>query len=267
MSRRLVTLDESKKIQLEILDEIDSFCSSAGLRYSLAYGSLLGAVRHHGYIPWDDDIDIFMPRPDYEMFLKSFRSEKNIVLDLNTSNECIENFAKVCRKHTFMRDLELGRELWGINVDIFPIDGIPGEDSKKYYDRMAELYSWAPRLCPFYKVVGSGKAKWFLKYIIKRLRFPHKGNCADIKREIRNKLLAQPFSSSPLAGAYFVYGFREFMPREWFEEYTTLEFEGKKYSVISNYDGYLKSVFGNYMELPPVEQRVTHHLYDSFIDE
>ena len=70
-----ITIEESKKIQLMILDSIDLFCKSNNLRYSLAYGTLIGAVRHHGFIPWDDDIDIMMPRPDYDKFLKLFKQE------------------------------------------------------------------------------------------------------------------------------------------------------------------------------------------------
>ena len=265
--RRLLTLDECKSIQIEILDEIDSFCRKEGLRYSLAYGSLIGAVRHKGFIPWDDDIDILMPRPDYDRFLTTFTSERNEVLDLSGVNECVEIFAKVSRKGTFMRDMELGRELWGVNVDIFPIDGAPETDLEGYYSVLENLYSWAPKLCPFYKVVGFGKTKWVFKYLAKRMRYPHLGNCTDVKQEVRRRLTGADFGSSPMAGAFFVYGLRDMMPRKWFESYTTLSFEGKEYSVISNYDGYLRSLFGDYMQLPPVEQRVTHHLYDSFIEE
>ena len=265
--RRLLTLEECKSIQIEILDEIHSFCSSNGLRYSLAYGTLLGAVRHHGYIPWDDDIDIIMPRPDYELFIRNFSSDRNVVIDLDHTNSCIEGFVKVSRKGTVMKDLELGRELWGVNVDIFCADGASKEDLEERYENIVHLYSRLPRLCPFYKVVSSKKLFWFIKYIVKRIIYPYMCSCSGLKLAIRKKLEEQPFASSPLAGCYCGYGISEFVPREWFEEYTTLEFEGKPYSVLTHYDEYLRATFGDYMQLPPVEKRVTHHLYDSFIDE
>ena len=93
-----------KAIQLELLQEIDAFCQAAGIHYSLAYGTLIGAVRHQGFIPWDDDIDLIMPRPDFDRFLQTFHSEKDEVIDLSRSNVCVETFAKVCRKNTIMTD-------------------------------------------------------------------------------------------------------------------------------------------------------------------
>ena len=268
MAERALNQQEIKQIQLELLDVVDAFCKAQDLRYSLAYGTLLGAVRHNGYIPWDDDIDLLMPRPDYDRFIETFRYENNEVLDLSKSNVCVETFAKVCRKGTMMVDLKLGRKLWGVNVDIFPIDGAPKEGLEEHYTKMCSKREWIFRLCPFYKVVGKDKALWFIKYCIKRLRFPHIGNCAGIKASINDDLRAQSFQDSPLAGAYFGDDeIREFMPREWFETYTELEFEGKRFPVIDHYDDYLRRLFGDYMQLPPEEKRITHHLYDAFITQ
>lgn len=265
MACKLAT-EESKAIQLQILDEIDVFCKAEGLRYSLAYGTLIGAVRHKGYIPWDDDIDLLMPRPDYDCFLESFRSEVNEVMDLSKSNVCVETFAKVCRKGTLMVDKELGRALWGVNVDIFPIDGAPEEGLQEHYDKMCRRREWIFRLCPFYKVVGRDKLKWFVKYCMKRLRYPYAGNCASVKAGLEADMRACSFDEAPLAGAWFGDDeMREFMPREWFETYAELEFEGKKYPVIAHYDDYLRRLFGDYMQLPPEEQRVSKHMYDTFI--
>lgn len=255
-----------KAIQLELLQEIDAFCQAAGIHYSLAYGTLIGAVRHQGFIPWDDDIDLIMPRPDFDRFLQTFHSEKDEVIDLSRSNVCVETFAKVCRKNTIMTDLEFGRTLWGVNVDIFPIDGAPSPGLQDHYAAMCRKREWISRLCPFYKVVGKNKLRWFVKYCLKRLRYLHRGNCADIKAEINDDLRACRFEEAPLAGAYFGDDeIREFMPREWFESYTELEFEGKRYPVIAHYDDYLRRLFGDYMQLPPEEQRVTRHHYEVYL--
>ena len=257
-----------KKIQLSILDEIDAFCKAQGLRYSLAYGTLIGAVRHQGYIPWDDDIDLIMPRPDYDRFLREFRSEENEVLDLSKSDVCVETFAKVCRKGTVMIDRKLGRALWGINVDIFPIDGAPEEGLTEHYETMCRKREWIARLCPFYKAVGKDKLRWFAKYCLKRLRYPSLKSCAGVKQAINEDLRSCRFGETPLAGAYFGDdAIREFMPAEWFLEYTELPFEGKPYPVLAHYDDYLRRIFSDYMQLPPEEQRVSRHDYDSFLKE
>ena len=263
-----LSTEECKSIQVAILDEIDAFCRKNGLRYSLAYGTLIGAVRHKGFIPWDDDIDLFMPRPDYDRFLREFKSPDNAVLDLSGNGACVETFVKVCRKNTVMVDRELGRSLWGVNVDIFPIDGAPEEGLEERFNQMEKKREWIFRLCPFYKVVGKGKAKWFLKYCLKRLCYPSLSGCVEVKRAIENELRAVSFGETPLAGAYFGDdGIREFMPTEWFQEYTTLEFEGKPYSVLTHRHDYLTRLFGDYMQLPPEEQQVTRHNYDSYLLE
>lgn len=258
---------EIKQIQLAILDEIDAFCREHGLRYSLAYGTLIGAVRHKGYIPWDDDIDLVMPRPDYDRFIAEFRSEQNEVLDLSQSNLCVETFVKICRKGTRMVDRKLGRSLWGVNVDVFPIDGAPEDGLQEHYEEMCRKREWIFRLCPFYRTVSTNKFRWFVKYGLKRLRYPSLKTCAGVKQAINADLRAVRFGETALAGAYFGDdAIREFMPTAWFTEYTTMEFEGKSYPVLARYDDYLRRLFGDYMQLPPQEQRVSRHDYDSFMD-
>ena len=95
---RILSLDELKRIQLAILDDVHDFCTNHKIQYFLGGGTLLGAVRHKGYIPWDDDIDLMMPRRDYEKFVASYTSEDNYLLDLRKEPCVIEIALKVCRK-------------------------------------------------------------------------------------------------------------------------------------------------------------------------
>ena len=121
---QLIGINELRRIQLEVLDAVDAFCQESGIRYSLCGGTMLGAVRHKGYIPWDDDIDLMMLRTDYDRFLHSFKAVGFHLLDLSTMDTCTEQFCKVCKDGTRMVDVRFGRSLWGVNIDIFPIDYI-----------------------------------------------------------------------------------------------------------------------------------------------
>ena len=98
-----MTLQEVQAINLEMMEEIHLFCVRNNIRYSLAYGSLIGAVRHEGFIPWDDDIDIMMPRPDFEVFSRSFQSQKGFILSSVYSNETYVNYTRVYDNRTIVR--------------------------------------------------------------------------------------------------------------------------------------------------------------------
>ena len=126
---------ECKEIMLSILDEIDLFCKENNLTYFLIGGSLLGAIRHKGFIPWDDDIDIGLPRKDYEKLIKKFSSFSGyiIVEDYRSRDHYIWANAKAIDKRTILTEVKDKKVVSGVFVDIFPFDGIPGnhEDAVK----------------------------------------------------------------------------------------------------------------------------------------
>ena len=129
MEKRLIPSTEIHTYLLDILKAIDAFCTQNGIRYSMAYGTLIGAARHKGFIPWDDDIDLLMPRPDFERFISTFGKEEDAryrcIYRVNTPQEYYKHiFAKV---HDSWTELKQDKYRFGLYVDIFPVDGKPDD--------------------------------------------------------------------------------------------------------------------------------------------
>lgn len=258
--KKEITMEELRAIQLDILDKIHAFCTEHGIRYSLGGGTLLGAVRHKGYIPWDDDIDIMLPRPDYERFLKEFDG-KYAELNLQhygNDNTCCIPFAKVYDNRTVLIE-KLQKS--GIYNDVFPIDGLPEESKIKdylyiYNNQLHKIYF----MTPFYIITGSLKDR--IKYYVKKLIYPTRDKYIT---GFYNFLKSYSFENSVNAGAICgIYAEKELMPRETFESYITVEFEGRQYMAIKDYDAYLTKHYGDYMQLPSKEKQVSHHVFTAY---
>ena len=252
-----IGIEELKKIQKDILDEVVAFCEENNIRYFLAYGTLLGAIRHNGYIPWDDDIDIHMPRSDYERFIELYtrkqHSEYKIVTHkLDRRYEV--PFAKIFRKDTLVNEFFYKQSVFGVYVDIFPLDGIKSK--------------WQATVC------GQCIRCMYIKTMI----FCNRQTFARKARLFATKLILLPFSSHfilksmrRIARKYNydecdkVCSFgsrtaiREILPRDVFDDYVTVTFEGSDYRAPKGYDRYLTQKYGNYMQLPPEDKRVSSH--------
>ncbi|MDR0301571.1 MAG: LicD family protein [Treponema sp.] len=264
------TLIKLRGVMLEILDEFVRICEENNLTYFLSDGTLLGAVRHKGFIPWDDDIDVAMPRKDYEKFLDIVSSDtKSNYYAL--SHRCPVNtyyhyraFTRFCKKGTIFaqENKKSPEEYSGIFIDIWPFDNCILSLTRLH--KKFTLFAWRIYRLKTQKEIPSKKYKLFLIKIINRL-LPLK------LFEIILKISYTIFNNFRTKNIVFFYGFTDITKN--CQKYDTIfplakiVFEGKQYFAPGDYNTYLTRVYGNYMELPPVEQRLTHGIkFISFDD-
>lgn len=254
-------LDEIWRVELEILDEIDRVCAENDLRYSLAYGTLLGAARHKGFIPWDDDIDIMMPREDYERLRLLWDKEAKagfILEDETMYDDYVNNFAKVRKDHTTFLQFESERSCshhTGLFVDVFSGDRVAPSRIR----RMIQYAEFA--LCLLYNRGYSSGAKGargmaeriLLKVVPKRYHRRLSNAFGRASRRWNGNTKAKivfPNDQTSL---------KRYYPADLFDDLIRVPFQGKEYLVFKNYDEILKLRYGNYMQLPPEEERVWRH--------
>lgn len=257
-----LSLKDLQQTALDILKDVHAFCVKNNLRYSLAYGTLLGAVRHKGFIPWDDDIDIYMPRPDYEKFFSIYKSENCVAVHESQSYIA---FGRVCdNKKTIVKTTlpwEKSNQL-GVWVDVFPIDGI--DDVKAHFsqtiqsiDELLTKQLAARRSMPglFYQKSPVKIFKQFCrkaKYLFLNVQKVNQ-NIADFRSRI-------PYETANHCSQLVCNGNKdkEFFEKTIFENYTELDFEGEKLMAVKDWDTVLRMNFSDYMQLPPEEERVQH---------
>lgn len=256
-----LTLAEIKKVELCIIDYIDKVCRENNLRYFLCGGSLLGAIRHKGFIPWDDDIDIAMPRPDYEKFCALARDEKKYLALTPAVKGYYYNFTKVIDSETKL--VELGcrpiRDL-GIFIDVFPLEGMPSDkvEQEKHFKKLHRTR----QAINSYAFVPPKLRKNIFAYVKRLYRVLKNKKRNLFKLQEKYVKLAKKYDYESSDDVYMsggAYGKVEMFPKDYVSEYIDVEFEGRKFKGLKNYDKYLTKLYGNYMKLPPKEKQITHH--------
>lgn len=264
---KIMTLEETKQVELEILTNVADFCDKHEIQYFLAYGTLIGAVRHKGFIPWDDDIDIWMPRADYNRFLKIYNKENS-----DSQYKVISPYDKISR-HSFVKvidtrtakiesGIDYSNGYLGVDVDVFPLDGQPDDDGdfKKFYNKKYLYYKLHNN-----SISAMNFGSW--KYRIYKLAFfgtkPFKNvflrKCDNIARKYT-------YENSKLIGAVStIYNSKKNRyKKDWFNDSITVDFENKKFKIPVGYDEILTQMYGDYMQLPPIEKQVTHHSNNTY---
>lgn len=258
------TLRKVQLIQLEMLQEVDRICKKCEIHYNIIAGTLLGAVRHDGYIPWDDDADVAMLREEYEKFRRACKTELDrsrfYFQDHRNTKGYRWGYGKLRRKHTlFLREFQEHMPYkQGIFIDIFPLDGVPDN----YILRsMKNFECFCVRKILWSRVGKIAEKNFWKRQGFKLLdRIPEQAVFCYYHRMIHNasrkntrmvRILMFPTPNSE-------YGYY----RSWYENSMDIVFEGIIFQGIKDYDSYLSFKFGDYRELPPVEKRKVHPVSD-----
>lgn len=266
-----VQLEKLKKCELELLRAFLHVCDKLSLRYYLLGGTLLGAVRHQGFIPWDDDIDVGMPREDYEIFLREAQlllPECYFVQSLSSEPEYHQNFAKIRDSRTTFVEYPVRKRRinHGVFIDVFPLDVYPeGEKERAAMDRFQQIFKFRVRAAvEVPEVSRHGMVEELALKVLSGLAvlcYPNYRKALEHREAVQSRNT----QGSMWANYCGAWGKKEIMPAEWYGRGTPMQFEGLTVMGPECYDKWLTQVYGDYMQLPPVEKRVGHH-YAEAID-
>ncbi len=253
VGKKKMELQDIQHCSREMLKVLDKFCRENGLRYWASGGTMLGAVRHKGFIPWDDDVDIHMPMQDYMKLLNEFPKNNRYYFKgfgPNGGGEFHDTFARLIDDDTILdHNMKIVRELSGIGVDIFPLIGVPDDpvERKMFFRKYQELEKSI--LQDFYDSDGDLE-------VFKR-RFPEQE--AFLKKI--------DFDDANYVGVIgTAYGENDYTSKHVYDETIRVKFDDAEVNVPKGYDEYLSALYGtDWMELPPMSKRVTVHTINAYI--
>lgn len=267
-----LTLEQHQQILYEILYMVDDFCKAHDIPYFLVGGSLLGAVRHQGIIPWDDDVDIAMTRENYDRFIEEFRADPTIgygIFDFEHDKHCYFPFVKVfkCGTYNVEEGIPCKNQSCKISIDLFVYDGCYDdlEQSQEYMLSLRQkIRKYYGALCTKFNSRNYSVFNAKVYYLIKTLPFvviPHYLHRKQFLGKLYRKLQARSVHENKYSAciAWGVYGKGEVQPSESFLNLTTMQFGERQLPVPSGWHEYLKGIYGtDYMTPLPIEKRHRH---------
>ena len=268
MEKKQLSLEELRQYQIGILDAVASFCDQNGIHYFLSGGTLLGAVRHRGYIPWDDDIDICMMREDYERFIRVFNdsNDRYKVYSIENNPKFMREYGKVLDTRTILYEPDENGKKLCVNIDLFVNDPAPSDDKlvNEMYDRRDRLrhQKILREQAKYQKVTGFHSLWYYICGVFRRM-IPERYYVTQLVKNATRCIDSQSVFIGDFCGYYHGQP-RVKVRRELFDESTLLVFEGKEYRAPAGYDAWLSALYGDYMTLPPEEQRVSHHSFVAY---
>lgn len=264
-----LNLKEIQEISYDILKEFKDFCDTNGLRYYLAYGTLIGAIRHNGFIPWDDDIDVFMPRPDYEKLLQLYTDNANYQLySPRKQKDYYCCYMKLVDANTYhlMPDGSVCQR--GVDIDIFALDGQPEDFSiaKSNFEKIFKKYESICLRMIRYRYYANDGIKDLFKSTLARVLISS-GVIAKLSAFFDKQYSYYDYdratyiapSNANMSELFAVWN------KNLFESCIQVKFEKEMFSVPVGYDEILSSYYGNYMELPLESKRVSTHVEQYFV--
>ena len=269
MEGRKLSIEETKDMLVDMLKYVDGFCAKNNITYYLFYGTLLGAVRHNGFIPWDDDIDIIMPRASFQKFSEIFNTSTSRyrLESIYTDSNYYSPLAKIVDKQTYLRRKGFKEKTkLGLYIDVFVLDGMPEdeEQQKRIYQLSNMYYKKCWRTSLTFRQEGNSLIKDCLRYV-KRLN-EHICGCKYYLRKLEKISRSYDYEESKYVcnlnfGVYYpkeIYIKDLFVPcRHQFETIDCIIPEG--------YDDILKQIYGDWRKLPPESQRTGIHDYECFL--
>lgn len=270
-----LSIREIQKLEYDILCYFDDICQEHHLTYFLAYGTLIGAVRHHGFIPWDDDIDVMMPRDDYYKLVEIMKNSPHDYYRLIAIETCadftaplpkiIDGRTKLIQHYDYEEKVPLG-----VYIDIFMMDGAKNsyEDALQWYDESFRYYrDWRVSNLALFPP-GKSKLYGILRYF-KNIAYKRRGVEFYLNRLKENNSKYSYYECQYVSTLEVgtLPGTKCIWPKQYFEPPVTAVFEDREFFIPNNYDAVLKSEYGDYMTLPPENMQIPHHVYSLEIDE